>query len=126
MAVPFRCYRCGLGKGHVMRIAAMFALICMAAGCGAAKPVAAPSPMPSSNAARNGKMIFTTGKDAEGFQIMAQRAPLRTSCAACHKANGSGGVHLPGGAVSADLRARSLVTGRQPYNLTLLERAIST
>jgi len=36
-------------------------------------------------------------------------------------------VHLPGGAVSADLRYKALVTGQKPpYTLALLERAIST
>jgi hypothetical protein len=36
-------------------------------------------------------------------------------------------VHLPGGAVSADLRHAALVTRqRHPYTLALLERAIST
>lgn len=41
--------------------------------------------------------------------------------------NGSGGVHLPNGAVSADLRHKALVTGQKhPYTLALLERAIST
>ena len=46
---------------------------------------------------------------------------------ACHNANGSGGRHLPGGAVSADLRYKALVTDQDhPYTVTLLERAIST
>lgn len=58
---------------------------------------------------------------------MARPPALMPSCAACHHADGSGGVHLPGGAVSADLRYRSLVTGQTPpYTLALLERAIST
>ncbi len=36
-------------------------------------------------------------------------------------------MHLPGGAVSADLRHAALVTSQQhPYTLALLERAIST
>jgi len=36
-------------------------------------------------------------------------------------------VHLPGGAVSADLRYRALVGGQShPYTLHLLERAIAT
>ena len=36
-------------------------------------------------------------------------------------------MHLPGGAVSADLRHKALVTDqKQPYTLALLERAIST
>ncbi len=77
-------------------------------------------------AAANGRMIFLTGKDAAGFRILAQSPPLRTSCAACHRANGSGGVHLPGGAVSADLRHKALVVNQKPpYTLATLERAIS-
>jgi mono/diheme cytochrome c family protein len=75
----------------------------------------------------NGKAIYQTGKDAAGVQITAKKPPLFHSCAACHRANGSGGIHLPGGAVSADLRHRALVTQqRNPYTLALLERAIST
>ena len=36
-------------------------------------------------------------------------------------------MHLPGGAVSADLRYSALVAGQNhPYTLALLERAIST
>ncbi len=36
-------------------------------------------------------------------------------------------MHLPGGAVSADLRHKALVTEqRRPYTVPLLERAIST
>lgn len=78
------------------------------------------------SAAANGRMIFLTGKDSQGFRINAQRPPLRTSCAACHRANGSGGVHLPGGAVSADLRQKALAAVKPAYTLTTLEGAIST
>lgn len=78
------------------------------------------------SAAANGRSIFLTGKDSAGFQIMAASPPLRTSCAACHRPNGSGGVHLPGGAISADLRHRTLSSGAHPYTLLTLERAIST
>lgn len=61
------------------------------------------------------------------MQIVAQHRPLFPSCAACHRPNGAGGVHLPGGAVSADLRYRALVGGQShPYTLHLLERAIAT
>ncbi len=75
----------------------------------------------------NGRAIFLTGRDLAGRPIGAQRAPMRSSCAACHRADGSGGVHLPGGAVSADLRHAALVTHQKhPYTLALLERAIST
>lgn len=36
-------------------------------------------------------------------------------------------MHLPGGAVSADLRHKALVTDQKhPYTLALVERAIST
>ncbi len=36
-------------------------------------------------------------------------------------------MHLPGGAVSADLRYKALLTEQKPpYTLALLERAIST
>ena len=75
----------------------------------------------------NGSDIFMTGRDIDGVRITAARAPLRPSCAACHNTNGSGGVHLPGGAISADLRRSALVNGQKvPYTLALLERAIST
>jgi mono/diheme cytochrome c family protein len=67
-----------------------------------------------------------TGRDAQGAHIAAVPAALMPNCAACHRANGSGGVHLPGGAVSADLRHAALVTQQKPpYTLSLLERAIS-
>ncbi len=75
----------------------------------------------------NGRSIFQSGHDANGTQIVAEPPALRPNCAACHRMNGSGGVHLPNGAVSADLRHKALVTGQKhPYTLALLERAIST
>lgn len=75
----------------------------------------------------NGQSIFQTGRDYNGKQIVAQPPPLYPRCAACHRTNGAGGVHLPGGAVSADLRYKALVTDQKhPYTLSLLERAIST
>lgn len=75
----------------------------------------------------NGRSIFTTGRDLAGEKITAPSPPLRSSCTACHRADGSGGMHLPGGAVSADLRHKALVTEqRRPYTVPLLERAIST
>jgi mono/diheme cytochrome c family protein len=87
-------------------------------------PVTQPAP-PDSLA--DGRAIFQTGKDADGVQIVAQQPPLYNRCAACHRADGSGGIRLPGGAVSADLRHRALVTQmKHPYNLALLERAIAT
>jgi len=75
----------------------------------------------------NGQLIFQTGRDSNGMQLVAQHRPLYSSCAACHRANGAGGVHLPGDTVSADLRYKALVSSQtQPYTLPLLERAIST
>jgi len=86
------------------------------------------SGMSSSAAAiANGRAIFQTGNELNGAHIVASQPPLFDRCVACHRADGAGGVHLPDGAVSADLRHRSLVTDqRQPYTLSLLERAIST
>ena len=75
----------------------------------------------------NRKGIFQTGKDIDGVQISATRHPLFNSCAGCHRADGSGGKRLAGGAVSADLRYPALVTHQQPpYTLATLERAIAT
>jgi mono/diheme cytochrome c family protein len=87
-------------------------------------PAASPS---SWDSIANGRAIFQTGKDLEDDQIVAQHPPLYGRCAACHRADGSGGVHFSDGAVSADLRHSALVVGQKhPYTLTLLERAIST
>jgi mono/diheme cytochrome c family protein len=80
---------------------------------------------PASNAIANGRSIFITGRDVDGVQITARARPLFQSCAACHKANGSGGVHFPDGAVSADLRHGALTQGDHPYTIALLQRAIS-
>ena len=77
-------------------------------------------------AVANGRAIFQNGADLHGTRISARPPALRPSCAACHRADGSGGMHLPGGAVSADLRHRSLVKENPPYTLALLQRAIST
>jgi mono/diheme cytochrome c family protein len=75
----------------------------------------------------NGQSIFQTGRDSSGAQIVARPPALYPKCAVCHRADGSGSVHLPGGAVSADLRYKALVTDQKhPYTLALLERAIST
>jgi mono/diheme cytochrome c family protein len=75
----------------------------------------------------NGRAIFMTGRDLDGIKIGARIAPLKPSCAACHRTDGSGGIKLPGGATSADLRHKALVTDqRRPYTLALLERAIRT
>ena len=98
-----------------MRTLLVFAAVLACAGCSSRSPL------------DNGRAIFLTGKDLDGVQIAAAQPPLRPYCAACHGANGAGGVHLPGGAVSADLRHAALVTRqRHPYTLALLERAIST
>lgn len=92
--------------------------------------VAASSSPPSATAEAsvdNGKLIFQTGRDSAGKQITAEKPPLRPYCAACHGTKGAGGVKLPDGAVSADLRYSALVTGQKhPYTLSLLERAITT
>lgn len=61
------------------------------------------------------------------MKIVAAKPPMRAYCAACHGANGAGGVHFADGAVSADLRHKALVTDQShPYTIALLERAIST
>jgi mono/diheme cytochrome c family protein len=79
-----------------------------------------------SSALANGKAIFQTGIDLQRTHIAARPPALMPQCAACHYADGRGGLHLPGGAVSADLRYRALVTTQKPpYTITLLERAIS-
>lgn len=99
-------------------------LVTLIAGCGSG---AKSSPAPPNTPLENGRLIFQTGKDASGLQITARPAALMQSCAACHHADGSGGVHLPGGVVSADLRHKALVADQtHPYTVDLLERAIST
>lgn len=75
----------------------------------------------------NGRDIFQTGRDVDGHPLVAAIRPLRPSCAACHGANGAGGLHIADHAVSADLRHKSLVTDQKPpYTVALLERAISS
>ncbi|MDQ2857477.1 MAG: cytochrome c [Candidatus Eremiobacteraeota bacterium] len=101
------------------------------AACSGSHPAAETAPAASTAAAResnaNGRSIFLSGKDLGGVQISARKPPLFRSCAACHRADGSGGIHLPGGAVSADLRHAALTTAqKKPYTVALLERAIST
>lgn len=92
-----------------------------------AAPQAATPKTAYAAAIANGRSIFQTGRDAAGVQITAKQQPLYSSCAACHRANGSGGFRLPDGAISADLRHKALVTDQQPpYTVALLERAIST
>jgi cytochrome c553 len=81
---------------------------------------------PADPSLANGKAIFETGRDLAGTAIAAVAAPMMPSCAGCHHVDGSGGMHLAPGAVSADLRYPALVTGQKPpYTLDLLERAIS-
>jgi len=93
--------------------------------------VAASKPAPRATLAyssiANGRALFDTGKDLDGAKIAASSPPLFDSCEACHRANGSGGRHFSDGAVSADLRHDALVVEqRHPYDLALIERAIST
>ncbi len=106
----------------------MLGLLLGAAGCSSAQHAATVSPpTPAVAANPNGRDIFATGKDIRGASIVARHPPLMHSCAACHRPDGAGGVHLPGGAVSADLRHAALVTHQKhPYTVALLERAIST
>lgn len=95
------------------------------AGPPAAKTV--PHLTAAANPLADGKAIYQTGRDLSGAPIGAKPPALRPSCAACHGADGSGGVHLLGGAVSADLRHKALVTEQEkPYTQALLERAIAT
>jgi len=115
-----------------MRFIVVFTLVFAITACGSQKSPTAPSqrPRPKPSAAdvyANGRSIFMTGRDLAGARISASPRPLRPSCMACHHVDGSGGVHLPGGAVSADLRHKALVNAQHtPYTTTLLERAIST
>jgi len=75
----------------------------------------------------NGRAIFDTGRDLDGVKIVAQQPPAFNSCELCHRADGSGGRHFADGAISADLRHDALVVRQKhPYDLALLERAIST
>jgi mono/diheme cytochrome c family protein len=117
-----------------MRISSIIGLlltvVCVMAACARGGGTAGASASPNAvqiAAGDNGRSIFQTGSDSDGKQIVAAKPPLRPSCAACHGANGAGGVHLPGGAVSADLRHNALVVGQKhAYTLGLLERAITT
>jgi mono/diheme cytochrome c family protein len=101
--------------------------LAVAAGCSSASHGTSSASSSPATAAANGQSIFQTGRDSDGVQIVAKPPALYPKCAACHRADGSGGMHLPGGAVSADLRYKALVTNQKPpYNLALLERAIAT
>lgn len=108
-----------------MRFVMILAVLALAA-CATQKPAASPSPKHVADPYANGRAIFLTGRDFAGHQITALPPPLRSSCVQCHRANGSGGMHLPGGAVSADLRHDALIKEQdRPYTIPLLERAIS-
>ena len=91
-------------------------------------PRISPAPvLPAAASLANGRSIFETGRDSSGTLIVARSRPLYSSCAACHHVDGSGGVHLPGGAVSADLRYKAMVPDqKRPYTLALTQRAIAT
>ncbi len=105
-------------------LASWIVLTVLLAGCGR-NITTNGSPHPIA-AVPNGQAIFQTGIDRAGARVTAAKPPLRPSCAACHGADGAGGIHLPGGPVSADLRHPALVTQQKtPYTLVLLERAIS-
>ncbi|HEY8320993.1 MAG TPA: c-type cytochrome [Candidatus Baltobacteraceae bacterium] len=112
-----------------MKYLPLVLLALIAAGC-SSPPPSASQPSPASSPAgplANGRSIFLTGRDANGVRIVAATPPLLPSCAACHGANGAGGVHFPGGEVSADLRHKALVTDmKPPYTLALVERAVAT
>lgn len=104
------------------RAAVLAVLLAAASAFSAARVAAATAPSPLAN----GKAIFMTGRDLQGHRIAAVPPAMMPSCAACHHADGSGGLHLPGGAISADLRHRALVTEQKPpYTIALLGRAIS-
>lgn len=110
-----------------MRFIAVAFVLALAACGGSHKPVTAAPKAPAADPYANGRAIFMTGRDLAGRRITASPAPLHNSCMQCHLANGSGGMHLPGGAVSADLRRDALTRGQKhPYTTALLERAISS
>jgi mono/diheme cytochrome c family protein len=115
-------------RAHPVRLSLVLAaLFCV--GCARAVTATPASPTATAmwDALANGRAIFQNGRDLGGAAIAAQSTPLYNRCAACHRADGSGGMHFKDGAVSADLRYRALVTEQQhPYTLRLLERAIST
>ncbi len=117
-----------MGRRSVLVIA----MLAFALAVGCSRPQTEPSPpasaaSPSADAAlANGQAIYRTGKDVDGVQIAAATPPIFGKCAACHGANGAGGLHLPG-AISADLRHKALVTdAKVPYTIDTVERAIST
>ena len=110
----------------MIRIIILYLACLVLASC-MRQAVTVPQPPTSFDSLTNGQSIFQTGRDLAGVQILAQPPPMSNKCSACHRSDGRGGVHLPGGAVSADLRYGALVTERRhPYDMALLERAIST
>jgi len=110
----------------VRKLILPLAALAMLCACGSNSGTSNGKAAAGFTAASNGKAMYLTGKDAAGFRIIATRPPLRTSCAACHRPNGAGGIHLPGGAVSADLRHKALAAGPHPFTQETVERAIST
>ena len=125
----------GMRHSNIVLIAAGLLAIaaCSAPRQDSARPAASPIVLESpggigaTRSSANGRSLYQTGKDLDGVQIVAQPRTDYLSCAACHKVDGSGGMHLTGGAVSADLRHKSLVTAQKhPYTVASLERAIST
>ena len=117
----------------VFAVISTFVLSAIVMACSSQSSEAASSatPMPRPtliySSIANGRAIFDAGRDLDGVKIVAQPAALFNSCEACHRADGSGGRHFADGAVSADLRHDALVVQQKhPYDLALLERAIST
>ncbi len=111
-----------------MRNNIIIAIACALVGC-SQQPITLTSSAAATpwDSLANGRAIFQTGKDLGRVQIVAQSHPLYNKCSACHRADGSGGMHLPNAVVSADLRHRALVIEQKhPYTLALLERAIAT
>jgi len=100
----------------------MFTLVVGVFACALTSAVAATR---ADSSVANGRAIFQTGRDLSGARIVASPSPLAPTCAACHRANGAGGVHFGGGVVSADLRHRTLAAMRPPYTAALIERAVS-
>lgn len=58
--------------------------------------------------ASNGEEIFLTGRSSSGGRVYSNFGMMRVGCANCHGADGAGGLVLPDGTESADIRAKSL------------------
>ncbi|HKW44971.1 MAG TPA: c-type cytochrome [Candidatus Eremiobacteraceae bacterium] len=109
---------------RMLVVAAAAALI---SGCSGQHRTASTTQSHVYSSLANGRAIFQTGRDFDGVQIQAKSHPLFNNCEACHRADGSGGRHFSDGATSADLRFQALVVQQKhPYDITSLERAIST